>query len=72
MTFRAPDIGELTFDEHAPPVVFQRGANRAVDFAHAEDTFIAVMVTTLKTLEERHLRHELNLAAFNLMTKGTV
>ena len=69
---RAPHVRELPFDQYVRPVVLECQANRSVDFGHAEDTFLAVMVLALKTLEQWHLRHACNLAAINPMKKGTV
>jgi len=69
---RAPDVRQLAFDEHVRPVVFEREPDRAVDFRHPEYTFLAVMALTLKTLEERHLRHARTVAAINPLKKGTV
>ena len=72
MTLGAPDIRKLALDEDLAPVVLEGVANGAVDFAHAEDTFIVIMALALKTIEQRHLRHAQNLAAINPMKKGTV
>ena len=64
-------VRELAFDQYAPPLGLQLGADRAVDFADAEYTFFMLVVLTLKTFEERHLRHAQNLAAIGFATKDS-
>ena len=72
VSFGAPHIGELAFDQYVRPLVLERDADGAVDFGHAEYTFIPIMAFALKTLEERHLRHAGTVAAIKLAKKGPV
>ena len=44
MTLGPPDVRQLPLDQHVGPVVLERETDRAVDFRHAEYTFLAIMV----------------------------
>ena len=68
---RTPYVGELTFDQHAPPVVLEGRPNRTVDFTDAEYTLFTIVIVLFEALEERHLRHAQNLAAIHNSTKGS-